>query len=280
MTWRIAVEHRTCHRYEREVRSSYNEARMTPLAGSRQKVLESTLRVSPGARSAQYRDYWGTLVDVFDLHVPHSELTVTATSVVETSPPPPDQPAGSWVELGREEVRDRFAELLAFTTQAPLSDEVKEMAMSLVPEGPPLASCQAAAEWVHGRLRYERGTTSVKTSATEALELGVGVCQDFVHLMLALLRAMGVPARYVSGYLHPTNGAEVGAVHCGQSHAWVEAWTGDWKPLDPTNGSRVGEGHVVVARGRDYADVPPLKGIYRGGPASGLDVAVELTRLA
>ncbi len=280
MTWRIAVEHRTCHRYEREVRSSYNEARMTPLSTPRQKVVETAVRVSPGARSIQYRDYWGTVVDVFDVHVPHTELTLTATSVVETSPPPADQPEGSWEELGQDEVRDRFAELLAFTAQAPLSDEVEETALSLSGEGPPLAASQAAAEWVRRRLRYERGTTSVKTSATEALELGSGVCQDFVHLMLALLRAMGVPARYVSGYLHPTTGAEVGAVHCGQSHAWVEAWTGEWHPFDPTNGSAVGERHVVVGRGRDYSDVPPLKGIYRGGPAEGLDVAVELSRLA
>ncbi len=280
MTWRIAIEHRTRHRYEREVRSSYNEARMTPLVTERQKVAVSAVRVSPGARPVQYRDYWGTVVDVFDLHVPHTELTITATSVVDTSPPPSDQPEGSWQELGDDRFRDRFAELLAFTAQAPMCEEIEDKARSLRGQGSPLESAKAAAEWVRGRLRYERGTTNVKTSATEALQLGSGVCQDLVHLTLALLRAMGVPARYVSGYLHPSNGAEVGAVHRGQSHAWVEAWTGAWQALDPTNGSAVGERHVVVARGRDYADVSPLKGIYRGGPASDLEVTVELTRLA
>lgn len=280
MSWRIRIEHRTTHRYQGDVRSSYNEARMTPLDTDRQRVLEAAVGVSPPAPAARYTDYWGSVVDVFDVHVPHTELTLSAMAVVETSPPLDAVPSAGWEELARSEVRDRFGELLAPTARAPMSDEMTNVAESLSGKGSPWEAGQGAADWVRSRMRYERGTTSVRTSATEALEIGSGVCQDFVHLTLALLRSMGVPARYTSGYLHPTPSADVGGAHTGQSHAWVEAWVGQWFPLDPTNGSDVGERHVVVARGRDYTDVSPLKGIFHGGPAAGLDVRVDLTRLA
>lgn len=280
MSWRIRIEHRTTHRYKREVRSSYNEARMTPLNTDRQRVLEAAVGVSPPTSSARYHDYWGSIVDVFDVHIPHTELTVSAMAVVETSPPQNGASHLGWEELARPEARDRFGELLAPTARAPMSDEMTEVTRDLRSAGSPLEAGEGAAQWVRGRLRYERGTTSVLTSATEALELGAGVCQDFVHLTLALLRSMGIPARYTSGYLHPTPSAGVGASHTGQSHAWVEAWVGHWFPMDPTSGSDVGERHVVVARGRDYSDVSPLKGIFHGGPAEGLDVTVDITRLA
>jgi transglutaminase-like putative cysteine protease len=105
------------------------------------------------------------------------------------------------------------------------------------------------------------------------------VCQDFAHLVLAALRGVGVPARYVSGYLYPEDEAPVGHTVVGQSHAWVEAWTGDWFGVDATNGRPVGDHHVIVARGRDYADVTPLKGVYHGPPSESPGVQVELTRL-
>lgn len=105
------------------------------------------------------------------------------------------------------------------------------------------------------------------------------LCQDFAHLTLGVLRAMGIPGRYVSGYLHPFPDAGIGQAVTGQSHAWVEWWDGDWRPFDPTNGVFAGERHVIVGRGRDYHDVTPLKGVFKGGPAEGLGVEVELTRL-
>ena len=131
------------------------------------------------------------------------------------------------------------------------------------------------------RVEYQTGTTSVSTTAIEALRAGRGVCQDYAHLGIAVLRAAGIPARYASGYLYPDElGALVGEMHQGESHAWLEAWVGDWHPIDPTSGSPVAERHVLVARGRDYTDVAPLKGVYHGGPSHSLDVAVELTRVA
>ena len=138
----------------------------------------------------------------------------------------------------------------------------------------------AAANWVNTELDYVPGTTGVHSSGLDALRDGKGVCQDFAHLTLILLRGMGIPARYVSGYLHPQRRAEVGDTIEGQSHAWVQAWTGGWWDYDPTNDVEINEQYVTVAVGRDYSDVTPLKGIYSGEGSTDLDVVVEITRLA
>ncbi len=131
---------------------------------------------------------------------------------------------------------------------------------------------------LHGRVAFDTDPTHTGTSAAEAFALGRGVCQDFAHAMLSLLRSAGIPARYVSGYLH-TEEEALGETVRGESHAWVEVWNGGWEGLDPTNDRTVGAAHVLVARGRDYADVPPLKGIYAGGASQGLGVDVEITQL-
>ena len=279
MTWRVSVRHRTAYLYAGSVRWSYNEARVTPLTTDRQRVVEADVSISPATRTYRYWDYWGTLVDSFDIHEPHDELVVTGSSVVETSAP---EPPGNvtWDELGERQVRDGLAELLAPTRHVPVVDELVELARSLTAEHSPAHACPAAVDWVRDRIRYEKDTTDVSTTAAQALDVGSGVCQDFAHVTLSLLRSMGVPARYVSGYIFPSAATEVGTVVSGQSHAWIETWTGHWHPFDPTHGAEVGEQHVIVARGRDYSDVPPLRGIYRGGPGKALVVSVEMTREA
>ncbi|MDQ3898868.1 MAG: transglutaminase family protein [Actinomycetota bacterium] len=281
MTWRIGIRHVTGYEYERPVTSSYNEARITPISNDRQLALESTVEVTPAAPVYRYWDWWGTLVHSFDLHDPHDELVVTGTSVVETSGPvaAPASPV-SWEELHGARLRDQFAEFLAPSRYVPLGDGVQDLAGELGRSLDPGETSHAVVDCVRSHLRYERGTTTVSTTAADALRIGSGVCQDFTHLALGLLRARGIPARYVSGYLHPSSKAEPGEVLAGQSHAWVEAWVGDWLPFDPTNGSPVGERHVVVGRARDYSDLAPLNGIFHGGPAKALGVTVELTRLA
>jgi transglutaminase-like putative cysteine protease len=120
----------------------------------------------------------------------------------------------------------------------------------------------------------------VHSSGLDALSEGKGVCQDFVHLSLIVLRSMGIPGRYVSGYLHPKPNAVVGDTVEGRSHAWIQAWTGDWWNYDPTNDAEITEQYVSVGAGRDYTDVSPLKGIFSGQGATDLDVIVEITRLA
>ncbi len=281
MTWRIGIRHVTGYEYERPVTSSYNEARITPISNDRQLVLESEVDVTPAASIYRYWDWWGTLVHSFDLQEPHDALVITGTSVVETSGPP-DPPAApaTWDDLATYAVRDQYAELLCASRYVPLSGGVADVANELDRSLDPLETCAAVVASVRSRVRYERGTTTVSTTAADALEIGSGVCQDFTHVALGLLRARGIPARYVSGYLHPSSKAEVGHTVAGQSHAWIEAWVGEWMPFDPTNGSPVGERHVVVGRARDYADLPPLNGIFHGGPAKALGVSVELTRLA
>ena len=127
-------------------------------------------------------------------------------------------------------------------------------------------------------LAYTPGVTDVSTTAAEAWQARHGVCQDFTHTTLSLLRATRIPAYYVSGYLHTEEPAH-GQTVTGESHAWVEYWDGQWHALDPTNDRSVGAAHVVVARGRDYADVPPLKGIYAGGHSEALGVSVDITQL-
>ena len=281
MTWRIGIRHVTGYEYEKPVMSSYNEARITPISNDRQLVMESEVEVLPGAAIYRYWDWWGTLVHSFDLHEPHDELVITGTSVVETSgPPDPPERRLTWAEIAGADVRDRYAELLSPSRYVPLDDGVLEAASALDPALDPTDTCHAALALVRDRMTYERGATTVSSTAADALKIGSGVCQDFTHVALGLLRARGIPARYVSGYLHPSSRAEPGEVLAGQSHAWVEAWVGEWLPFDATNGGPVGERHVVVGRARDYADLAPLNGIFHGGPAKALGVTVELTRLA
>jgi transglutaminase-like putative cysteine protease len=281
MTWRLRVAHRSGYSYEGQAVASYNEARITPMVTERQLTLESivTVNPSPPIRMLRYFDYWGTAVHAFDLHVPHESLTLEALSLVETNPA--IRPTHStWDEVDDPVTQDRFGELLAPTPYVPEAENITEVAREIRAQPSPGAAVMAAVDWVRGALVYEAGATSVTTTALEALRGGRGVCQDFAHLTLAALRAAKIPARYASGYFYSTNDSAIGETITGESHAWVEAWTGRWWGVDPTNGVLAGERHVLVGVGRDYSDVPPFKGIYTGGPSHPLGVRVELTRVA
>jgi transglutaminase-like putative cysteine protease len=295
MTWRLEINHVTRYRYDRPVVASYNEARVTPLSIPRQLVIDAEVAVQPAAELYCYRDYWGAFVHCFDLHDPHDSLVVRARATVDTGPPEPGLPEPglpepglpergtsviSWEHLASPELRDRFYEFLAPSRLVSVED-LSGVADRLLSSDPtPAAGLQAALEWANGVLEYVAGATHVHTSAVEAWRAGRGVCQDFAHLSLAVLRAMGIPARYVSGYFYPKAAGDIGAKVLGESHAWIEAWTGAWTGYDPTNLLPVAERYVVVARGRDYADVAPLRGIYSGPPGSSSEVTVELTRRA
>jgi transglutaminase-like putative cysteine protease len=186
----------------------------------------------------------------------------------------------SWSELAGPAVQDRFAEYLAGSSYVAAEPELTELGRSLRAGSAPVQAGFRMVEWVHETLRYERGATHVRTSSAQARAAGGGVCQDFAHVTLALLRAAGLPGRYVSGYLHPAADAGVGETTTGESHAWVEFWAGAWIAADPTSLAEVGSRHVLLARGRDYADVRPLSGIYSGPAAEDLGVTVEVTRLS
>jgi transglutaminase-like putative cysteine protease len=278
--WRLRVVHTTGYAYGSAVTASYNEARLTPQSTTRQNVILNRVETIPATRSYRYVDYWGTAVTAFDLHAPHTDLTVTSSSVVETEPPEPPETEVSWSDLKSEAVIDRFDELVRPTEHAPESKRVASVGKKIAKSHKPHEAVVAAAEWVRSELDYLPGTTSVHSSGLDALNAGKGVCQDFVHLTLILMRSMGIPGRYVSGYLHPERNAKIGDVVDGRSHAWVEAWTGGWWSYDPTNDTEITEQYVSVAAGRDYTDVSPLRGIYSGKGATDLDVVVEVTRLA
>ena len=279
MTARLQIVHTTRYLYDGLVSSSYNEARLTPQTTTDQLTLESTVRASPTATVQRYWDYWGTQVTAFDLHTPHDRLEVVASSLVETGPYVPPAEVFDWSLLRSPAVLDDYSEFLAPTSYTPTESRLADVAAEVAAQPDPLAAAEAAAQVVHGQLRYVSGTTGVHTTAVEAWESGSGVCQDFAHLTLTLLRSAGIPARYVSGYLYPVKDAEAGSTVVGESHAWVQAWVGDWVSIDPTNLSQVAERHVKVATGRDYSDVSPLRGLYTGAGRSKLEVTVEMTRL-
>ena len=278
--WRLRIVHTTGYAYPSPVTASYNETRLTPRSNNRQNVILNRVETVPATRSYRYVDYWGTAVTAFDLHAPHTDLTVTSSSVVETERPDPTAARATWSDLQSEAVIDRFDELLRPTGHTPVTRRVTSVGKRIARSHEPAEAVVAAADWVRGELDYLPGTTSVHSSGLDALNEGRGVCQDFVHLCLMLLRSMGIPARYASGYLHPKRHAVVGETVDGGSHAWIEAWTGGWWGYDPTNHTRITEQYVGVGAGRDYADVSPLKGIYSGRGATDLEVVVEITRLA
>lgn len=280
MKWRLRVVHTTGYRYATAVTQSYNEARLTPRSDARQNLMVARLETVPATRAYKYTDYWGTEVNSFDLHTPHTELKVVAASVVETTEELPPAVDATWSDIRAHETLDKYAEYLEWTGYVPKHRELAAVARSLRTGRTPQETVLAVSQWVHGTLKYQRGTTGVHSSAIDAWQAGEGVCQDYAHLTLAMLRAVGVPARYVSGYLHTEPDAAVGETVVGESHAWVEAWTGDWWGFDPTNAIPIGHRHVWVATGRDYGDVSPLKGIYSGGAATAIEVTVDMTRLA
>ncbi|MHC9293868.1 transglutaminase family protein [Mycobacterium sp. LTG2003] len=278
--WRMRVVHSTGYAYRSPVTASFNEARLTPRSDSRQNVILNRVETVPATRSYRYVDYWGTAVTAFDLHAPHTELEVTSASVVETEVgEKPDELVG-WEDLRSEAVFDRFDEVLSPTHYTPRSKRIQRVGERIAKENDPHDAVIAVAQWVRSELDYVPGTTGVHSSGLDALREGKGVCQDFAHLTLIMLRAMGIPARYVSGYLHPKRKATLGDTIDGQSHAWIQAWTGGWWNYDPTNDVEINEQYISVGVGRDYADVAPLKGIYSGEGSTDLDVVVEITRLA
>jgi transglutaminase-like putative cysteine protease len=282
VSWRLRIEHTTTVTYADPVLTSFNEARMTPLTSPTQTTLESRVVVGPGAVPVwTYGDYWGSQVSVFDLPEAHEFLSIRAVASVETTAPSlPAGPSLTWDQVRAATANSR---LLEFSLPTPLTALPEDIAGPVIAGSGGLSPAEAA-ERISGQVRehvtYLPGATGVRTGAREAWDQGQGVCQDMAHAAVSLLRATGLPARYVSGYLHPDPGAEPGTTAVGQSHAWVEYWAGEWAPLDPTSGADVAERHVVVARGRDYNDVPPLKGIYQGPADSVMDVTVEVTRLA
>jgi len=278
---RLRVVHKTGFRYDQPVTASYNEARMLPHSRDGQFVLQSSLEITPSATQHAYVDYWDTRVSTFEVLTPHQLLSVTATSVVDVRPQVLSGLGLDWDGLAaRIPLSLSLVECLEQTPATEPDQEMIDLALRIEAEGEGLDQtaleiCRAVGE----AMEYRRGVTGVHSTARDAWPARSGVCQDIVHIALGVLRAAGIPARYVSGYLHPDPTASIGQPVIGESHAWVEWFSGEWRGYDPTNLVEIGGSHVYVGHGRDYADVAPLRGVYAGSSGSELFVEVEITRL-
>ena len=284
---RYRLLHITEFTYDGPVSESYNEVRLRPRQDETQTCLSFRLSTDPAAQTAAYQDPFGNWVHRFNVLPQHRHLRVEADSVVLVDEPhrlPEDGIALHNLEDHADSL-DEFYDLMCPTVYAPHLAPVADLAAEAErASGDSVAGfARAATALVHTQFRYEKGATHVQSSIEDVLGTRAGVCQDFSHLLLATLRVRGLPARYVSGYLMPKSTAEPGAgaaeIIGGQaSHAWAEVYLpGEgWFGLDPTLGQPVDLRHVRVAYGRDYGDVAPVRGVYKGHAGQRLSVDVRV----
>lgn len=288
-TRRYRITHRTEYRYSAVVTNSYGRSHLTPRDTTRQRCLNFDLSVDPApADRSTSRDAYGNISTYFHITERHHALTVVGDSIVEVDSPPPElygagpalQPWESALPTRPEGV---FASEFALDLRPPeISDEVREYAApSFTPGRPLIEVVRDLNARIFSDFTYRSGATTVSTRVNEVLVAGEGVCQDFARLAIACLRANGLAASYVSGYLatDPAPGKER-VFGADATHAWAAVWTpdGEWLGLDPTNDQLVDERYIIVGWGRDYADIPPLCGIiYTDSERSVIDVSVDVS---
>ncbi|GAA4163168.1 transglutaminase family protein [Gryllotalpicola daejeonensis] len=279
---RLRVTHTTGFRYQGEASASYNEARMLPASREGQWVLSAHIDTRPNAPQHSYTDYWGTRVTAFEVLSPHRELVLSASSLIEVAEQAHDHCPTSWDELAQLSRRtvESVEQLRQSARTEPPRDLMKLAAQVAEASGSPCAAAEAICARIGGEMEYVPGATRVDSTAAEAWSARRGVCQDIVHVALGALRSVGIPARYVSGYLHPKPDAPLHETVVGESHAWVEWFCGTWRGWDPTNLIPAGDRHVYVGHGRDYDDIAPIRGVYAGVAAAETFVKVEITREA
>lgn len=263
----IRVEHTTSFGYSDRISEAYTELRLRPLSSGGQQCTSFRLVTDPpGIGIRHYRDRLGNDVQHLEVLEDHDRISLTAISEVST-------PA-SLADSLREPTPLEAYDYLAPTEYAPFSDALLELAAAADGAGSEVERAFGVVRELRGRLVYERGHTDVMTRADAALELGRGVCQDFAHVLLSACRRAGIPSRYVSGYLYdPGDASEV------EMHAWVDVLDSGrgWVSIDPTHDREQTEAYVRVAVGRDYGDVPPTRGVYRGAAEETLEVAVRMS---
>jgi transglutaminase-like putative cysteine protease len=277
------IRHVTRFTYEAPISESMMEARMQPCTDASQRCVRFGLSTTPPSRVKMYQDHDGNIVHHFNIPGRHSRLTVTAEAFVECRPPQP-LPSGlgvdAWLHLDSATPTGRFWDELnssPFAHRTPLLDAFAEE-IGLVRGDDPLATVTRLMSDVHTRFEYSRKSTRVDSPIDDALSARRGVCQDFAHVFIALVRRLGIPCRYVSGYLFQRPDGTARSVD-GATHAWVEAWLPglEWVGFDPTHNTTAGERHIRVAVGRDYADVPPTRGVFKGSSAMKSELAVGVS---
>ncbi len=303
----LHLVHETRYAYSPTVENAHHVLHLKPASHAGQQLLSHSLSITPTpAQKQELADVYGNERTFFSLHVPHDKLVVVANSVVSTLTVA-SAFDGETQGLPWEQVREQFryqaggayesaCEFVFASPYVPRDDAFAEFARPSFTPGRPLPeAARDLMERIHTHMRYESDSTEVGTPALEALQAGQGVCQDFAHIMVACCRAMGVPARYVSGYMltTPPEG-KPRLIGSDASHAWASVYcptvsaaggmaladgqsAGSWLDFDPTNNRAPGEDYITLATGRDFLDVSPMRGVIRGGARHVLDVAVTVT---
>jgi transglutaminase-like putative cysteine protease len=271
--------------YDGEVTDNLNVLRVRPTNNRTQRVDDFVVRVDPETRLGRHEDYFGTEVIEFGISRPHDHLTIDVRARVTTSDPGAPPEAG-WDAVATNAYAEAGGEFLLPDGDSSGAPRLDELAQQLRAETP-LATLNRLTTLIPDTFEYRPGVTYVDSTVEDLLEVGAGVCQDFVHLGLLLLRRQGIAARYVSGYLwSPGEGGSEDSIEV-DTHAWLEALlpspegAGEpvWWGADPTNRRLAGEAHVKIGHGRHYRDVPPIRGVYRGAAEARLDASVKMTRL-
>jgi transglutaminase-like putative cysteine protease len=275
----LRVLHRTTFTYAGKAHDSFNEVRLRPSRDATQSCRDFKLRLTPGATPRAYDDFYGNTVHYFEVVDNHTKLSIEAISLVDTVPNAERTPVprASPEELRSSVDREMLAEFYSASHYVPLEVELWREAQDALAEGRSdvWSDVRRLGGHIYRRFAYRPKTTGVNTLASDVLKLRMGVCQDFAHVHLGLCRSLGIPARYVSGYFFNTTRRprEIEA-----SHAWIEAYVPGygWAAFDPTHDRPADDRYVKVAVGRDYADIRPVNGTYRGAPTRSLKVEVTV----
>jgi transglutaminase-like putative cysteine protease len=279
------IRHTTAFHYSQPISESMMELRLEPRSDETQRCLRFQVVISPKANLNEMRDYLGNSIHTFDVPSHHVKLAITSESLVETMPasPVPDSlPRTAWADIDALVDNIDYFDMMvpSYFVQRTARLEAFAQELNAKRRADPLSLLREINARINDSFEYERDSTDVDSPIDDVLTTRQGVCQDFVHVMLALVRGLGIPARYVSGYLfHRTKGYDRSASDA--SHAWLEAYLPSlgWVSFDPTNNTLGTERHIRVAYGRDYADVPPTKGVFRGEAETKLDVEVKVEKL-
>jgi len=278
-----SIRHITRFRYSQPVHESVMELRMQPRSEGPQALRNFQITSNPRAQLYAYTDYLGNAVYHFNVLRAHEELRIDVQAVVEVTPRPAVPQAADaleWQRYNPYNLTDDHFDLMEPSKFAQPSQALRAFALAhdlVEPQSDPLSALRRLSTSIHDAFEYEVGVTQVHSPIDHALAEKRGVCQDFAHIMIAVARGWGIPTRYVSGYLHHRR---KGQDRSGEdaTHAWVEAYLPSlgWIGLDPTNDIEAGDRHIRVAVGRDYADVPPTRGTYKGEAESELAIAVNV----
>lgn len=272
------IQHITRYEYDAPVRESVNEIRILPYRSDEQEVLQQELNITGHPPVQTFSDYWGNNTGTFNLLNPHKELVIDSKLVVRTTAAAEAKPAyeGSFEQL-RKDING-YLHMLELTKPDAIEAQKKIAAIVKgihAPDKSIAAIVEEACAYVYKNFQYIKGITNVTTTLDELLEHQSGVCQDFAHVLLQILRTMGIPSRYVSGYICPNKNGLRGV---GATHAWVEAWipAQGWMGIDPTNNIWVTNTHVKLAVGRNFNDCSPIKGTFKGTAEQKLSVYVSV----